>query len=134
MDGGRGTVSFLVQGQQPNAAPSSFTGSRVPLTDVLFRVKAGVALDAPLITTMSVGSLLDPVYLGAVASNGDDISKAQSIAQVRSLARTLKWTEQACDDCPAPLLRQWAQRVNCTVLHRAKFVLFLADGARHTCS
>ena len=87
MDGGRGTVSFLVQGQQPNAAPSSFTGSRVPLTDVLFRVKAGVAPDAPVITTMSVGSLLDPVYLGAVASNGDDVSKAQSIAQVRSLAR-----------------------------------------------
>ena len=78
----QGTVTFLAQGQEAGADAALFTGSNVALADVVFRVKKAAVSNGSITTSIQVGSELDPVFLTSAASNGDDISKQQSHAQV----------------------------------------------------
>ena len=84
MDVARGTATILVQGQVQDAEAALFTGSSVALVDAVFSVNSGVAIEDAEVTVLQVGTAVDPVYLSSTASNGDDISRTQDIAQVRS--------------------------------------------------
>lgn len=81
-DDSNGSVNFLVQGQRSGAPSTAFAGDRVGLADVFFRV-ASVAGDSQGTSTiLQVGSDVDPVYISSLTSNGDDITKGQTRAQV----------------------------------------------------
>lgn len=61
---------------------ADFQGLSVPLLDVQFEVKPAVS-PGTFTGVLQVGSDEDPVLLNSILSNGDDISRSQTTAQVR---------------------------------------------------
>lgn len=109
-----GSITFLVQGQQPEMPDTAFVGARVALADVVFRVVGGLESSTESLTSIQVGSDTDPIYVSSLTSNGDDITKGQNAAQVRYLAHQLRLTPRLrlrpsryvvvrCSDQPACL-------------------------------
>jgi hypothetical protein len=92
LDQGKATV--LVQGQLSEVAAANFSGTRVPLVDVLFTLAA----DAPagLHDLLRIGSVDDPVYISSLTSSGDDISVNQEAAQVRFRRPTAECQTSRC--------------------------------------